>query len=721
MKKQLINVALSFAFLSPFLGFGQLGRIQPCNTYAAMEEHFANDPAAKVNYEKAQAKMEKEYQDLLITKNTLQGKAAAVQYTIPVVFHILHQGGTENITDAQCIAALNQVNIDYAAAGSDFSTIFAPFQSLYVNSDIKFMLAHKDPQGNCTTGIEHIMDSRTTWSQTAVSTNYTGLTWNPTKYLNIFIVKEIISSSPVVGGGIIVGYTYKPGTWPSGANQDAIVYNHGFLGGLDARSLSHEIGHWFNLTHTFGNTNNPGVQCGSVSGGDGVSDTPDTKGNFGQCPASSTNSNIVCTGVSGSTPYYQNVENIMDYSNCPKNFTQGQTTKMHAALNSATSGRNNLWSANNLVVTDVNIAIPCSEFISSTNLYTVCSGGSLTMQDLSAGTISTYQWSADNGAIIASPTSTSTSITFPTAGVSNVTLTVSNGQGSGVKVKTVTVVNGVATINGPYTESFEGSGTPQDWQVINEPPTSAGWSQTNGAAFDGVNSFFVDGSQEQANEVEILQMPIMNTLNYPNDSVKFSYAYARQSSNQNDILKVQASTNCGASWNDIVTFSASQMAANSGGILTGAPFYPILSQWKTYNLSAHPNWSNYQASQSLLIRYFFQEGTTGGGNNFFIDAMTVGGGSHVGMNELTKSISLNLYPNPTNGAANINFNLSDASAIKINVVDVLGKNVLPEINSNLSAGQQNFTINKDNTLPKGIYFVNLSLNGAKMSSKLIIN
>lgn len=719
MKKQFFKLASSLVFFIPSVIFSQQKAIQPCNTYAVMEEHFAKNKQYKIDYDKAQEKLQAEYLDLLNLKN--QSKTAAVQYTVPVIFHILHTGGSENISDAQCISALAQINSDYAATGSDFSTIFAPFQALYVNSDIKFMLAKKDPSGNCTSGINHIFTTKTDWSQSNTS-NYTGITWNPTKYLNIIIVKQIVPTGTVTGGGIIVGYTYKPGTWSSGASADAIVYRHDFLSGSDARSLSHEIGHWFNLAHTFGNTNNPGVNCGSLSGGDGVSDTPDTKGNFSSCPASSTNSAIVCT--SGQPVYYQNVENIMDYSNCPKNFTQGQTTKMQTALLSSTSGRNNLSSGSNLIATDVNSALPCSpiaDYLSTTNAYTVCSGGYLTMKNYSFnGIVTNFQWAANNAAAITAPNNSITTIVFNTIGTTNVSLTVSNAQGSSTKVRSVTVLNGMASINGPYSESFENSGIPQDWAVINNTPNTITWAQTNASAFDGANCFYIDGSINQANEIDILQTPIINVQNNPNDSLVFSYAYARKSATQNDILKIQGSTNCGATWNDIVTFSAAQMASGSGGT-SATPFFPLdLSEWKTYNVSAHPYWTNYLNSQSVLIRFNFQEGTIGGGNNIFIDAVNFGAEA-LGMSELFKNMSFELFPNPSNSEVNIKFNLNKESTVKINILDVLGKNCVTEMNSNFSVGPHALIINKDKNLQKGIYFVTISFAGEKIIKKLIIN
>jgi hypothetical protein len=729
MKTNLKSLSLSIALFSAIAGFSQNNQIQPCVTVNAMEEYFKLNPGAREKFQANQDVLQKQY--LENEKNMTANKSAAVQYTIPVVFHILHQGGAENISDAAVIAALAQINSDYAAAGADASTVFAPFQAGYINSDMKFMLAKKDENGNCTTGIIHHYDSRTVWDRNPPSSAfnpalYTGITWNTTKYLNIIIVKDIVAAPSQ--NGTVVGYTTLPGNLANGAVQDAIVYNYGFLGGLNARSLSHEIGHWFNLTHTFGNTNNPGVVCGSTAGGDGVADTPDTKGNFSTCPASSTNTAFTCTSPNptNSANYYQNVENFMDYSSCPKNFTTGQTTKMRTAAQSTVSSRSNLWSPSNLTATDVNGTAPCApvaQFLPYFNLlisYSVCSGGSLLMKDYSynASTIN-YSWTADNGAVIANPTLSNTSISFPTQGVSNVSLTVSNAQGSNTIVKQITVLNGQASVTGPYSESFEAPGTPANWNVIN-PSGSAIWAHTNIAALDGSSSFYIDGSQSAAGEQEILVTPVMDILNNPNDSLKFSYAYARSSATQNDKLEVQASLDCGGSWEVLTSLSAAQLQAGSGGT-NATPFIPTPSQWKQVNLTNAGNWFDLINSPSVTFRFVFTESSTaGGGNNIFIDAVKFEGGP-TGINELTKSYKLNLYPNPSNGEATLKFNLNDAATVNLNIVNILGENVLPTINYNYGSGEQIVSINKNNTLSKGIYFVNISINGAKMSKKLVIN
>lgn len=715
MKIKLQKVAWGAMLFSGTLLNAQTNHpIQPCNTYAAMEDAFQKNPGARERYETAQAKLYEEYQNAL--KNQQTGKTTAPpQYTIPVVFHVLHQGGAENISDAVINAALAQVNSDFARTGPDVNTIFAPFQALYVNSEVTFMLAHKDPNGNCTSGIVRRYDSRTNWDQGNIS-SYNGITWDPTKYLNIIIVKSIIPQGSVAGGGIIVGYTYKPATWPTGASQDAIVYNYGFLSGMiPARSLTHEIGHWFNLSHTFGNTNNPGVTCGD----DLITDTPPTKGNFSTCPASSTNSTILC--ASNQNPYYQNVENIMDYSSCPKNFTQGQTTVMRTAIASSNSGRSNLWSASNLTATDVNgtgICAPIANFASNTS-FTVCSGGSLLMKDFSYnGTVTGYTWTANNGAVIASPNTANTNITFPNPGITAVTLSVSNAQGGSTVSKNVTVLNGVAQVTGAYSESFEGTGLPTNWMIINQTGGTT-WQQTTLGAATGSKSYMIDGTINPNNAIDIMETPSYDFVNNPSIPFTFRYAYARYSATHADVFKVQASDDCGGTWTDIYVPSISSLASGSGGTST-TPFVPTASQFKTYTLSGHPAFSNFLLKSNVRLRFYFQEDAAAGfGNRMYLDDINFSAGTS-GINELSQSIGLSMYPNPSKENTTLSMYLSGASELSYSIIDITGRTVYSVPQTSYPAGEHKIQINtKEYT--SGVYFVNLNLNGTVLSRKLLVN
>ncbi|HQQ93481.1 MAG TPA: M43 family zinc metalloprotease [Bacteroidia bacterium] len=716
--KKTFFILISAALLNSITLRSQSPVIQPCDTYAALEQYFTSNPEARVSYEKTQQTLRDELQAYKASQAS--AKTAAVEYTIPVVFHILHQGGVENISDATCIAALNQINSDYAKMGSDVGTIAPPFGNLYIPSDIKLMLAKKDPNGNCTNGIVHHYDSRTVWDRNVLSgssawaNQYSGITWNPTRYLNIIIVKTIVAAQGQVG--TVVGYTFPPGNAPA-TLCDAVVYTYSFLSGLQARSLSHEVGHWLNLAHTFGPTNNPGINCGD----DGISDTPPTKGYFSTCPSSA--SGNVCA-VSSTTAYaagQANVENIMDYSSCPKNFTQEQTAVMRTTLISSTAGRNNLSSATNLssLYTDVNgtgACAPIADFYTSSLSFTVCKGGSLTFKDYSYnGTIGTLQWAADNGAVIASPNAANTSISFPAIGVCNVSLTASNANGSNTVVKQVMVIDNTPGMVGPVVEGFEGSGLPANWQVVNPNPGTVTWVQTNQSAYEGSNCFYINNLGNVANQEDMLVTPVIDLLNAPQSKLSFWYAYAKYTSTTNDELNIEGSKDCGGSWQNFYTMTANNMAIGSGGT-SNTPFFPQPNEWKMYDMSLHPNWNGYLSSSNVMFRFRFK--SAGVGNYIYLDAVNLD--APLGINELTRSTRFTLYPNPSKSETSVGFSLNDAAQVSLQVSDISGRVLYSQPATQFTSGEHRITINADQSLRSGIYFVELSVNGARMSKKLVI-
>jgi len=709
LKNSLLGLAL-FGGLSA--SAQEVKRQMPCITYEAMDDVFAKDPKAKTRYEQIQNTLQQEY--LEYEKNKAQGKMTAPPvYTVPVVFHVLHMGGVENAPDANCMAALNWVNLDFARANSDANSTSAPFNASYIDSEIKFMLAKKDPNGNCTNGIVHHVDAATSWSQSthAAKSVYT---WDPTKYLNIYVVQQIVPTGTTVG--TIIGYTFKPGAHPTGSNSDIIVFRHDFLtGGDNARTLSHEIGHWLNLAHIWGNTNAPNVACGD----DGITDTPVTRGHEFTCPTTSAN-----TCVQTNTLYnnLDNVQNIMNYSTCTYNFTTGQTNAMRAALNSSTSGRNNLATAGNLTATDVNGAgncAPIADFLSiAVNGYTVCQGQSISLfKDVSynAPVISRI-WTATSGAIIASPTASSTSILFPTAGTATVTYSVTGTLGGSSASRTVLVLSGASTATDGINESFEGSGVPQNWSITNA--NGVGWVQTSNAALHGSFSMMLDGAISSSGSEDILNMPIMDFVANPGATLRFSYAYRQKSASHNDIFKVQLSNDCGGTWKDVYAPSAAALALGSGGV-GASNFVPSLSEWKMQDVSGHPNYGSMVSSPSVLGRFYFKEATGGFGNKMYIDSVNLVT-APVGINELTRHLRLNLSPNPTNGSATLNFVLSNQANVKVSVMDVAGKLVSLERTYNLNAGDHKIVLNENATLNKGIYIVSLEYNGTKLARKLII-
>ncbi len=78
-------------------------------------------------------------------------------YTIPVVIHVIHNNGTENISDDQILNGLSILNRDFAMLNTDISLVVTAFENITADIGIEFVLATKDPNGNCTRGINRIV------------------------------------------------------------------------------------------------------------------------------------------------------------------------------------------------------------------------------------------------------------------------------------------------------------------------------------------------------------------------------------------------------------------------------------------------------------------------------------------------------------------------------------------------------------------------------------
>lgn len=681
-----------------------------CATDDMMKKWFDSHPEQKAEFDKRQqesAELDKEQFKTNYGKNTLnnaqQKTTAAAIYTIPVVFHILHTGGIENITDAQIIDAVNILTRDFNKLNADTANVVSAFKTLIGNPQIDFKLATIDPNGNCTNGIIRHWDTKTDW--TGASADYI-YTWPRNKYLNVYVVRTMGSGA--------AGYTYLPGT--VGASMDAIVILHQYVGSIGtgspfrSRALTHEVGHWLDLLHVWGGNNNPGQNC---NGDDFVSDTPKTKGH------SSCNLNdAFCTpGV------IENVQNYMEYAYCSNMFTIGQAARMTNAINSNVnfSARNNLSTPSNLAATGI-ISSSCPHFnIASQPSDVVCVGQPLSFVTYTYNlTPISYVWGATNDAVIADDTAPATSITFYTPGTAVVTCTTVNGNGTEVKSHTVHVISNVGDVTTTKHEGFENNVLPDNWSV-NSSNSNKNWEITSDAAYEGAYSMVVKGEELAANTVLNLISPTYDFKNNPGAMFTFYYAYARQNSQNKDQFILYASKDCGATWYDVWTPSMNNTATNSGGI-TSELFYPVSDNFLYYDKLTISNskFNQFKNEDHVLLRFYFIEdaGGTGFGNRFYLDEINFT--APTGVNELTKAISLNVYPNPASSEAKIAFTLSDAAIIKYSLTNVVGATVVQTSESSFGQGSQEITINTAK-LNSGIYFINLELNGIKMSKKLVVN
>ena len=287
-------------------------------------------------------------------------------YDIPIVIHVVHDYGSEYLSDDALFDDFADWNLVYAKENADTADVVTTFIPYIGNPHIRLHLATKDPIGNPTKGITRYRNYSTYFAGDFAK--FGG--WPPTSYVNIWIVNVITT-----GNGEAAAYAYFPDDvtyvpFYDGVIADAEYVANAYTGFPSvSKTINHELGHVFSLYHPWGATNNPGVACGD----DEVDDTPPTQGHVEpgcrpDLPSSNANSlydsscaqnyykiYINAAGFDSLVNYPDttNTQNIMDYTYCARMFTKGQSVRMHAALNSDVAGRNNLWSPSNLFFTGV--------------------------------------------------------------------------------------------------------------------------------------------------------------------------------------------------------------------------------------------------------------------------------------------------------------------------------------------------------------------------------
>ncbi len=674
-----------------------------CGTTEAMKRLFEANPGLEEQYNKDEEIYKQQDKEAAARgyQETNRDVMLTV-YTIPVVFHILHQNGTENISDAQVYDAVRVLNNDYRKLNADISQVVPTFTSIAADCEIQFHLAQKDPNGNCTNGIDRIFTPLTNAADDNSKLNQ----WPRNKYLNIWVVKTI-------GDPGVAGYAYLPSNQTPAA-IDGIIILSTYIGSIGtgnsgtSRALTHEIGHYLNLKHTWGGTNSPGVACG-VS--DNVSDTPETKGHT-TCALSDATCN---------PPAIENTQNFMEYSYCSNMFTAGQKTRMRSALTSTTSQRSSLWTTTNLAATGISTSsVLClADFVTNSSSSNIlCAGDSLKYTDISwNGNPTSWSWTFPGGTPATSTDSTPT-ITYNTPGIYNASLTVSNASGSVNATKTgyIRVNPSVAMYNANfYSEGYEtGGAIPNaDWQVNNIYPGVNTWTQTGMASSTGSKSVMITNTAAQSTYVDELISPSidMTQITGSNIGMSFKMAYAQRTSANNDQLKVYVSTNCGKNWTLRKALIGAAMA--SGVAPTTSNFVPSASQWSTQTVTLTQ--AQFSSSTDLFVKFEF---TSNGGNNIYIDDININGAT--GISELENTLNFAVYPNPANENTVIDFSLTAKQNVTIKVYDVIGREVVDVYKGELNAGQHKYSVAENTKLSGGVYFVNLSVGGQQFSRKLIV-
>jgi len=246
-------------------------------------------------------------------------EARTEPYEVQVVVHVVYRTDEENITDGQVKSQLTVLNRDYRATNPDRNQTPTVWKGLVTDSMIEFALASTDPAGNPTDGITRTQTSKASFGDDdSVKADATGGKdpWPTDRYLNIWVCK--------LAGGLL-GYAQFPGG-PT-ATDGVVILNTAFgTTGIAkppfnlGRTTTHEVGHFFNLRHIWGDTED-------CSGSDFVDDTPNAENpNFGK----PTFPHISC----GNGPNGDMFMNYMDYVDDDSMFmfTHGQVVRMYTAI-----------------------------------------------------------------------------------------------------------------------------------------------------------------------------------------------------------------------------------------------------------------------------------------------------------------------------------------------------------------------------------------------------
>ncbi|MCB9046227.1 MAG: T9SS type A sorting domain-containing protein [Chitinophagales bacterium] len=318
-----------------------------------IQQEINNDAYLKTYFENYYKQYDAENKAMAEEASSAESKSTASYpaILIPVVFHVvLNKAQFGQILDTPGLldrinSQLLAMNEDYTMTNNDVAAVPAGFKSLVGNANIHFQLARRDAQGKAKLGVVYSMQNTSftgynVYDHTVKRSVLGGSDpWDYTKYLNVWIT----SINPPTSGGQVLGYAfnsvYAQTTYGDPALAGIVVHYLAFgrktllsqnfysPSTEKGRTLTHELGHFFNIWHIWGKSTPAGVK--NCNDDDGITDTPLQEESNSSCPIG-----IKANCTQASDPNGEMYMNYMDYSSdvCTKMFSIGQVQRMRFEL-----------------------------------------------------------------------------------------------------------------------------------------------------------------------------------------------------------------------------------------------------------------------------------------------------------------------------------------------------------------------------------------------------
>ncbi len=339
-------------------------------------------------------------------------------------------------------------------------------------------------------------------------------------------------------------------------------------------------------------------------------------------------------------------------------------------------------------------------------LETACPGDTIHFDDFSildhAG--ATWAWEFPGGDPATSNVR-NPKVIYHTAGDYDVTLTVTNPNGSSVKT-IPSMIHVLEPIVNPVPPAIDFNTT--DDFTINNPDGGITWAPVVLAECDpdGNIAYFVNNYEYSSYGQDEIVLPVNMDLTQLEDArLSFRVAYAPYYDGNAfiDSLKVLISNNCGGTFHELFSSGGEALSTTSSGLGPNnlyeyEPFRPQnCEEWRHVDLDL-----NAYLGQFVTIKFLNKSGY---GNQMYLDDIVIHG-IQVGLEDHPQSISLSLHPNPTTGEATMTANTYTGGLIHLEVCNALGAIILEK---NLATHGLYYSekINLDRQVP-GLYFVKLT-------------